>query len=61
MLSSRNKFGGDFGLFTKADDSAILTRKVGREKNLTDRQLSAKIDRTVGAIRQRRYVLRKGV
>ncbi len=56
------KFGGDYGPFTKADDKAILSRSVsGQGKNLTDRQLSRILDRTVGAIRQRRYVLRNSI
>jgi len=52
------KFGGDFGLYTRSDDKVILSRKVpGVGKNLTDKELAEAIDRTPGAIRQRRYVL----
>lgn len=51
-------FGGDFGLYTKADDKAILTRKIkGVGTNLSDAQIGKTLDRTPGAVRQRRYVL----
>ena len=56
------KFGGDFGLYTRSDDKVILSRKIpGVGKNLTDKELAEAIDRTPGAIRQRRYVLTSAV
>lgn len=53
-----DSFGGDFNTYTKADDKAILSRNVqGVGKNLSDAELSDVLDRTISAIRTRRYVL----
>jgi hypothetical protein len=57
-VATKTAFGGDFNLYTKVDDKAILTRQIrGVGKNLTDGELGEVLDRTPGAIRQRRYIL----
>ena len=50
MLSNTSRVGATY---TKAEDRKILTSRA------TDVQIATSLGRTVGAIRQRRYVLTK--
>lgn len=52
-------YGQDYGIYTKQDDKAITSRSIsGVGKGLSDHELGTTLDRTPGAIRQRRYVLK---